>query len=268
MAETSKTKSDKKAADTLDRDAIRSDIVDAAMRLAADLDWEEVRLSDIAAEAGVTLAALRGAFDSKDAILGGLTRAVDRAVLAETDPDMVDEPARERLFDVLMRRFDALQPYQPALRRIARSYRGDLLALLAFNSRARRSMQWMLEAAGVDASGRIGLARAQVLVIAYGRTLEVFLREEDPGMARTMAALDRNLRQAERFARMSSRFLDGASGFGRMARSLADALGRGRRRRRYNDEDAYEAGYDDYADDMWTDPDDDGTPDDGGRKLH
>ena len=254
--------------DPRDREAIRTDIVDAAMRLAAELDWEEVRLSDIAAEAGVTLATLRGAFDSKGAILGGLIRAVDRAVLAESDPEMADEPARERLFDVLMRRFDALKPYQPALRRIADSYRGDPLALIAFNTRSRRSMQWMLEAAGVDASGRMGLARAQVLVFAYGRTLDVFLRDEDPGLARTMAALDRNLRQAERLARASSRFLDGASGFGRIARGLADIVAGRRRRRRYDDDDAYDDGYGHDTDDVWADGDDDtGTADDT-RKLH
>jgi AcrR family transcriptional regulator len=261
---------DKKKSDTRDHDAIRTDIVEAAMQLAAMRDWDDVRLSDIAAEAGVTLATLRGAFDSKGAILGGLIRAVDRAVLAETDPDMADEPARERLFDVLMRRFDALKPYQAALRGIADSYRGDLFALAAFNTRARRSMQWMLEAAGVDASGRMGVARAQALVFAYGRTLEVFLRDEDPGMAKTMAALDRNLRQAERLARMSSRFLDGANGFGRIARGLADVVGGRRRRRRryYDDEDAYEAGYGYEPDDVWADGDEDAESDGGSRKLH
>ena len=176
-------------------------IIDAAMRLAADGTWDHIRLSDIAAEAGETLADMRADFDSKAAILHGLTARIDRIVLAGDDPDMAGEPARDRLFDVLMRRFEAMRPYRAALRSVMRAYRRDPFAMATFNVRLRRSMKWMLEAAGIDATGRLGDIRAQGLVFVWARTMPVFLRDRDPGMARTMAALDRALRDGEQVMR-------------------------------------------------------------------
>ncbi|OYX01199.1 MAG: hypothetical protein B7Z14_06790 [Bosea sp. 32-68-6] len=86
----------------------RKQAVEALMRLASTHPWDEIELGDIAAEAGLPLAKLRGLFPSKLAMLGGLTRLVDEAVLAETSDDLAAEPVRERLFDLVMRRLDAL----------------------------------------------------------------------------------------------------------------------------------------------------------------
>ncbi|MFN0264444.1 TetR/AcrR family transcriptional regulator [Tepidamorphus sp. 3E244] len=176
-------------------------IVDGAMRLAERQPWSSVRLSDIAAEAGVTLSQMRGVFDSKSAVLGGFVRRIDQAVLDGNDPEMADEPARDRLFDVLMRRFEAMKPYRAALRSIAKAYRRDPLAIAGFNAQARRSMTWMLESAGIGTTGRMGTIRAQGLVFVMARTLPVFLRDRDEGLARTMAALDRALRDGEQVMR-------------------------------------------------------------------
>ncbi|WP_436638450.1 TetR family transcriptional regulator [Microbaculum sp. FT89] len=205
------------------------DIVDAALDLAADQPWDEVRLTDIAARAGVSLSALRAAFDGKTDILAAFTRRIDQAVLDALDPELTDEPARERLFDVLMTRFDALMPYKDAVRSIARSFERRPGDLIAMNPIAVRSMVWMLEAAGIDTSGRLGMVGAQGLAVAFGRTLRVWLRDDDPGMARTMVELDRRLTEGGRWMRR----LEGLASF-------ADAIdrvrrGRRRRRRRYDE---------------------------------
>ena len=105
----------------------REAAVEALMRLAAEQPWNDIEVGDIAREAGLSLAELRDLFPSKGAVLGGLSRIIDRKVLEIDTSDLADEPARERLFDVLMRRLDAMAPYKPALRRIAFALRGDVL---------------------------------------------------------------------------------------------------------------------------------------------
>ena len=60
----------------------RKRAVDALMKLAAERPWDQIELPDIATEAGLSLAQLRGLFPSKLAMLGGVTRIVDDAVLA------------------------------------------------------------------------------------------------------------------------------------------------------------------------------------------
>src|SRR5579871_5763690 len=126
----------------------RERIVAGFLALLAEKPFETIGLGDVAREADVSLAQLRGEFASTIAILGAHFKAVDRAVLAADVSDMAEEPDRERLFDVLMRRLDMLSPHREAVRSLMRSARRDPPLALALNSFAVRSQQWMLSAAG------------------------------------------------------------------------------------------------------------------------
>ena len=177
----------------------REAAVEALMRLAAEQPWNDIEIGDIAREADLSLAELRELFPSKGAVLGGLSRIIDRAVLEGDSSDLADEPARERLFDVLMRRLDAMTPYKPALRRISFALRGDPLSMLALNGVALNSHRYMLAAAGIDTEGPLGRLKIQGTVVAFARTVEVWLDDDDPALARTMAKLDREIRRGETF---------------------------------------------------------------------
>src|SRR5688572_18471732 len=93
----------------------RDPVIDAFMALLAEKRFEDIGFAEIAARAGVSLAELRGKYASKLDMLAAHMREVDRAVLAGIDPDMAEEPPRERLFDVLMRRLDTLAPHKQAV---------------------------------------------------------------------------------------------------------------------------------------------------------
>ncbi|MBT3331630.1 MAG: TetR family transcriptional regulator, partial [Rhodospirillaceae bacterium] len=87
------------------------DVIGAAMKLAGVQGWRDTTMADIAETAGLSLVELRNMYGSKTAILAGLIRQTDDIVLAGSGADMADEPVRDRLFDVIMRRLDALAPY-------------------------------------------------------------------------------------------------------------------------------------------------------------
>ena len=178
----------------------RNKIIDALMELAAERPWDEVRLETIAERAGIPLSALRAAYDGRLAILADFVRRVDERVLAATDPDMAGEAPRERLFDVLFNRFEAFGPYKEAIRNLGRAVTRDPLLALELNALATGSMAWMLSAAGIPSTGARGRVWAQGLAFVWARTMRVWLDDDDPGLARTMAELDKRLRQAERTA--------------------------------------------------------------------
>src|SRR5512143_3443752 len=92
----------------------RDKAVDALMALLAEHPFERIGLAEVAGRAGLKLSELRAEFGSTLAIVGAHIKDIDRAVLAEGAADVADEPARERLFDVLMRRLEALAPYKEA----------------------------------------------------------------------------------------------------------------------------------------------------------
>lgn len=172
-------------------------IIDALMRLLEGRAYDKISIQDIADEAGVDLATLHACFASRGDILDAFVRRIDHQVLSGRYEDMAEEPPRERLFDVLMARIDALRPYRGALRSLLSATRRDPALGVALNSWAVRSSVWMLAAAGVDASGLRGTVAAQALTISYLKVIRTFVREDDPGLPRTMAQLDQELRKAE-----------------------------------------------------------------------
>jgi AcrR family transcriptional regulator len=178
----------------------RDKIVTALLTLLAEKSIEQISRAEIARQAGVSLAQLRGEFGSPLAIVAAYLKDIDRAVLREDLSDMEEEPERERLFDVLMRRLEAMAPHRQAVRSLARSARRNAPLALALNGLAVRSQKWMLTAAGINASGPRGALRAQGLALLFSSVLRTWVRDDEPGLARTMAALDRALGRGQRLA--------------------------------------------------------------------
>jgi AcrR family transcriptional regulator len=207
----------------------REKIIAAFLALLAEKPIEQIGFAEIAKEASVSLGQLRGEFASTLAIFAAHIKATDRAVLAADLSDMAEEPPRERLFDVLMRRLEVLAPHRAAVRSLLRSARRNPPLALALNGLAVRSQQWMLTAAEINAAGPRGMIRAQGLALLFGSVLGTWVRDDDPGLARTMAALDRALARGQRF----SGFLDDLC-------HIPSRLCRLRPRRRRRDDDAEE----------------------------
>ena len=181
-------------------------IIDAALKLAASRGWSGLSLADIAKSARVGLPVLSGFFASKSEILAAFSRRIDAAVLkAASAEDLSDEAARDRLFDVLMMRFDTLAPYKPALKRISRDMQRDPVAAAGLVRAMLQSLGWMLEAAGIDSSGLAGAMRVRGIALIWGAVFRTWLEDGDD-QARTMAELDRRLRRGEALLERLSRF--------------------------------------------------------------
>jgi AcrR family transcriptional regulator len=180
--------------------ANRKKIIDALLTLLADQSIERIGLGDIATTAGVSLADLRGEFSSVLSILAAHMKEIDRQVLASDTSDMSEEPVRERLFDILMKRLEAHAPHKAAIRSLMRSSLRNPPLALALNSFAARSMSWMMTAAGISTAGPRGIVRAQALTLLYARVVATWAEDEDPGLARTMSVLDRELARGQQWS--------------------------------------------------------------------
>jgi AcrR family transcriptional regulator len=164
-----RSKARRSAAKAIPTGSPRERIVTAFMTLLGERPIERIGFAEIAEQAGVSLADLRGEFSSGLAILATHVKELDRQVLSDIDPEMEEEPPRERLFDVLMRRLELLAPHREAVRSLLRSARRDPPLALALDGLAVRSQQWMLTAAGIDASGPKGMVRAKAGAIVRQR---------------------------------------------------------------------------------------------------
>lgn len=202
----------------------RQKIVRRFLDVLGERGWEAATPASVAAEACVSLSVMRGEFPTRLALLEGAMALIDQAVLDNLDEDMGEEESRDRLFDALMNRLDAMSPYKPAISALKSAVSRDPLLALEVNRIASVSMRWMLTAAGIEAKGVRGRFMVQGLVVAFSRVLDTWLEDEDPGLARTMAKLDREL---ERGGEWLSR-LNRAAGF---VRPFVDRAAKRRRRR-------------------------------------
>ena len=179
-------------------------IVAAAMSAAAETGWSAMTLADVAARAEVDLAVVSRYFASKPAILDGLSRMTDAAMLAGGPTDPADPP-RDRLFDAIMRRFDVLTAHRAGVLAVMKALGRDPVLAASRLPGLARSMRWTLELANLPPQGPLGEIRVRGLGLLYLVVLRDWLGDDSPDLARTMAALDKRLNQAEQIAGMLER---------------------------------------------------------------
>jgi len=172
----------------------RERLIAAALSLASEQGWRRVSMAEIAETAGLSLAETYAIARSKPAILAVLRRQIDEAMLA--GGSVSGDAPRDRLFDVLMRRFEAMRPYRTGLRAILRDSVGSP-ALLGMLPGLLRSMGWTLTAAGLPASGCRGRLARRLVAALYVSVLPAFFRDDSRDLGTTMATLDKRLRQIE-----------------------------------------------------------------------
>lgn len=171
----------------------------AALTLAAERPWREVSLRDIAEAAGLPMTAFYGVARSKDDVVGAVLARFDRAAAEMLELD-ADASARERVFDAAMARYDAMEAERAGVASIlSDAFDGPLGPLGAARlwPRARRTARWLLELAGVDTSGAAGAACVHAFTFVLARTTRAWLADDAGDLSKTMATLDRALRDIE-----------------------------------------------------------------------
>jgi ubiquinone biosynthesis protein COQ9 len=176
----------------------RSKIIRAALDLAEKRGWRDVTLLDVAQAAGISLSDLRREFTSKSDIIRAFQQEVDAEVLAKAKAAREAQSLRDRVFDIVMTRFEVMAPYKQALKRISAYYccRPGEAAMILCSSLA--SQYWMLAGAGAKLDGPGGAMRVAGLTAIYGKVFQVWLDDPSPSLDKTMAALDTRLAKGER----------------------------------------------------------------------
>lgn len=173
-------------------------IIDAALDLAAEKPWHTVSLAQIASAAALPLSDVFRYYRSKPAIVAGYLTAIDAETLGAP---VAGDSVRDKLFDAIMRRFDALEARKAALKSIMAAAPRDPIAALCGAPRFLRSIAMLAENAGVNTSGPLGLMRVKGVAAVYGIALAAWWNDDSADHAKTMAALDRALNRVEAVAR-------------------------------------------------------------------
>lgn len=170
-------------------------LIDAALDLAAEKPWPHVSMTEIAEKAKLSLVDAYDAFPCRSSLVLALIDRHDRAMLAGDDPSLADESRRDRLFDAMMRRFEAMRPHRKALQSMSAGAIRDVDTVVAAAPRMTTSAKWMLRTAGIPADGPLGFVRAKALLGVYACAARAFFKDESEDLSGTMKALDQALKR-------------------------------------------------------------------------
>lgn len=179
---------------------VRARAIRAALDMAAAEGWGKVTLARIAWKTKISLALLKDHFKSCYDILVAYMEEVDRQVLALAQDNGPDSSPRDRLFDLLMERFDVLNRDREGVRSVLLSMRCDPKQGVMILPHLCRSMGRMLDAAGASVADAAGTVKITALTAIYLYILRIWIEDESPDMAKTMATLDKCLGKAEHWA--------------------------------------------------------------------
>jgi len=182
------------------RDDLRDRIVEAALDIAEDWGWYDLRLHHVAERLNMPLAEIRAEFRDGDAIADAWIAGADQAMLAPPGKAFANLPAQERLRISLEIWLDALAPRRRVTAQMLRAKLWPVhvhhnLKLVTWTS---RTVQWWREAALLDGKGRQRSVEEIGMTLIFLSTLARWCCDRSEGQANTKAHLARRLARADR----------------------------------------------------------------------
>ena len=175
-------------------------IVDAAIELADEVSWPAVRLHRVAARLGVSLMEIRAHYPDLDAVANAWLARADDAMLAVAErADLVAAPAPDRIEAALTAWFTALGGRRRMLGSIL-SYKllpSHIHLVAALVVATSRRVQWLREAARLDALGRRKSVEELGLTLLFSAAVLRWLNDNSENSERTRAFISRYLKRAD-----------------------------------------------------------------------
>ena len=175
-------------------------IVETALDLAEELGWPAVRLHEVAARLKIPMSELLSLYRDKDAIADAWFGRATAAMLAAPPSGFETQPPEARLHFLIMRWFDTLAGHREVTGQMVR----EKLHLphphhwvpMIFN--LSRTIQWLRDAARLEAEGRRRQAEEVGLSALFLATFRVWLNDESTDQTHTREYLTSRLDRADR----------------------------------------------------------------------
>jgi ubiquinone biosynthesis protein COQ9 len=173
-------------------------VVAAVMTQAGARGWRETSVVSAVRDAGLDLGRARIRFPGRLVVLLRFGAMADQAALAAAP---TTGPVKDRLFDMIMQRIDVLQAHRAGVLAVLDAALTDPVLGLFLARRSSRSMAWLLEAAGLSASGLRGRLRVKGLAGVWLWSVRAWRADDSADLSATMTAVDAALDRAGQAAR-------------------------------------------------------------------
>jgi ubiquinone biosynthesis protein COQ9 len=165
-----------------------------ALEIIGKKGWSHFELKDLANDK-TSLADVYAHFPARLSILEALGKYIDQATLENLDVFGPSETPKDRLFSIMMTRFDAMTPLKPFIKTLWQDGWKEPLTIVSSLPMGLNSMTWLLQAADVDTTGIHGALRVKAFAVCYLSTVWAWLADDTLESEQTMVELDKNLQR-------------------------------------------------------------------------
>lgn len=178
--------------------SISDRIIEAALELAADRGWQNLRLHQIAKHLDLPLSEVGSHFGDLDALANAWFAKAQAAAL---DQAVDDVAAPDRLYQIMARWFGALAPHRQVTGQMlnAKLYPSHPHHWVPMIFNLSRLIHWFLDAARIESTGRRRQWAEIGLTLIFLTTLRGWLGDGSDQQERTQRALRRRLERADRW---------------------------------------------------------------------
>ena len=184
---------------------LRNQLFEQFSKTVLESGWRDLSCADIATRSGVEVKMAFVEYSNRYAYVTELVRRIDYAMLDAYDKEIADEPTRERLFDAIMSRFEAMQQYRDLVIALTKAARCDPMLSLHLMALSRLTADWIMDVSHISPSGLGGQIRSKGALVAYARAFSVWLGDESEDLSKTMACLDKTLKSGEKALRRAEK---------------------------------------------------------------
>jgi hypothetical protein len=173
---------------------IKNELIQSMLDLAQTRAWNDISIEEIFENADCNKDIARALYDTKLDIFALYGRSVDLKLAENMDGAFSgDESLKDRLFDIMMERFDILNENRAAVVSILNGMTLDPKKGISAFMRSCESIEMMMNLADIDSYGWKGSARTIALSGIYLKVLRDWVSDDSADMAATMASLDKAL---------------------------------------------------------------------------
>lgn len=184
------------------------ELIKISFKLIDHYGWINFTLEKLAKKKSMDLKNLKLIFRSKVQILIDFSKLIDEQVQKNIDiEELKENDVKDNLFELLMMRFEKLNPYKKTLRVLVNDLRYDPVSLKIFSKKIFETMDFYMELSNAKSTYVLDVVKSNVFFLIYLYCFQIWLKDNTKEMSPTMAEVDKLLTYAETYTKKINLFL-------------------------------------------------------------
>lgn len=173
-------------------------IIHKSFELIEKIGWERFSFQKLSEKEKIPLNFLKTNYKCKYTVIEKFSQMIDRQVESNIRADdLMDSSIKDKLFELIMLRFDELESFKKALKNIFLSTKKNPLLISIISKNLLNSFDFYLEVSNSYQNSPTDIFKKNFLLLIYSLVFETWLNDNSEDLSKTMSQLDKYLSIAE-----------------------------------------------------------------------